>query len=152
MPEYLQTTVDKFTFRVAKDRLYSSDGIWLLPLASEGKPRIRIGVTDFFQQRSGDIAFVHLKPQGASFHPGDEFAEFETMKVDVGLNVPITGTIVDTNKALHLTPEDVNQDPYEKGWLAVIEATDWESERAKLLDPPAYLTVMREQAELELKS
>ena len=59
--------------------------------------------------------------------------------------------VVEINQALELTPEIVNQDPYGKGWLAVIEVGNWEGDRAKLLDPQAYFTLMREQAEQELK-
>jgi glycine cleavage system H protein len=152
MSDYLQTTIDKFTFRVAKDRLYTSDGVWILPIQAQSRQRVRIGVTDFFQQHNGDVAFANVQAPGTSLEAGDEFAEMETMKVNVGLPSPIAGTIVEVNKALELTPELVNQDSYEKGWLAVLEVTDWETDRAKLLDAPAYLAVMQAQAEEELKS
>ncbi len=152
MPEYLQATVDKFTFRVAKDRLYTADGVWILSAQSEKPRRVRIGVTDFLQQRNGDVAFATVKPQGTSFRAGDEFAELETIKVNVGLPSPVTGTIVEVNRALELTPEVINQDPYDKGWLALVEVTDWEADRAKLLEPSAYLAAMQSQAEQELKS
>ena len=143
MPDYLQTTIDKFTFRVAKDRLYTAEGMWLLPVQDQGSQRVRIGVTDFFQQHNGDVAFANVKAVGVSLHAEDELAEMETMKVTVDLPSPVAGIIVEVNKALELTPEVVNQDPYEKGWLAVIEVTDWEADRAKLLDAPAYLAVMQ---------
>ena len=89
---------------------------------------------------------------GASFQVGEEFAELETMKVNLGLPSPVSGTIVEINQALEKTPELVNQDPYDKGWLAVIEVMDWEADRAKLLDAPAYLAVMQSQAAEEAKS
>jgi glycine cleavage system H protein len=152
MPEYLQTSIDKFTFRVAKDRLYTADGVWILPLPPQSAQRVRVGVTDFFQQHNGDVAFANVKGPGTRFSSGEEFADMETMKVTMGLPLPVSGTIVEVNQALELTPEIVNEDPYEKGWLAVIEVTDWEAERAKLLDAPAYLAVMQTQAEEELKS
>jgi len=152
MPDYLQTTIDKFTFRVAKDRRYTAEGMWVLPVQAQGSQRVRIGVTDFFQQHNGDVAFANVKAVGVSLHAEDELAEMETMKVTVDLPSPVAGIIVEVNKALEITPEVVNQDPYEKGWLAVIEVTDWETDRAKLLDAPAYLAVMRAQAEEELKS
>ena len=68
MPQYLETTVDKFVFRVAADRLYSADGIWALESAEEG--RVRLGLTDYRQQQSGDVAFVHLKPAGTRLAGG----------------------------------------------------------------------------------
>lgn len=152
MSDYLQTTIDKFTFRVAKDRLYTSDGVWVLPIQPKSPQRVRIGVTDFFQQHNGDVAFANVKAPGTSLDAGDEFAEMETMKVNVSLPSPVAGTIIEINKALELTPELVNQDPYEKGWLSVIEVTDWAACQTKLLDAPAYQSVMQAQAEEELKS
>jgi len=151
MPDYLQITIDKFTFRVARDRLYTTDGVWVLPVQSEGSLHVRIGGTDFFQQRNGDVAFANVNPAGGTLQAGDEFAEIETMKVTVALPTPVAGIIVEVNEALEMTPEVINQDPYEKGWLAAIEVTDWEADRTKLLDASAYLSVMQAQAE-ELKS
>ena len=111
---------------------------------------MRVGLTDFLQQRSGDVAFVHAKPVGTKLAAGDEFAELETIKVNQSLFAPVGGTIVEVNASLDPSLEIVNQDPYGRGWLAVIETADWETARAKLLDAEAYLAVMRSQAEEEL--
>jgi glycine cleavage system H protein len=145
MPEYLETTVDKFIFRVATDRLYSLDGVWVV---AEGN-RVRLGLTDYVQQRGGDVAFAHPKPAGTTLAAGDEFAELETIKTVVSLFTPVGGTIVEVNAELDMNPEVINQEPYGKGWLAVIEAADWEADRVKLLDPQGYLSAMRKQAEAE---
>ena len=152
MPEYLEITVDKFTFRVAKGRLYTPEGVWIEASRSDGPSHIRLGVTDYFQQHNGDVAFVTVKPPGTRLNSGDEFAEIESMKVTLELPSPVTGTIVEVNKALERTPELVNQDPYEQGWLATAESADWETDRAKLLDATAYLATVESQAEEELKS
>ena len=151
MQEYLEATVDKFIFRVASDRLYSSDGVWAFWVESQGNGQVRIGLTDYLQQLNGDVAFVHVKPVGTELAVGDEVAEVETIKANVSLYSPISGTVVEINADLDLSPEIVNQEPYGKGWLAVIEATNWEVDRAKLLDPQAYLSAMQSQAEEELK-
>ncbi len=82
MPEYLETAVDKFIFRVATDRLYGRDGIWLL---AAGEGRVRLGVSDYFQQRAGDVAFVHFKPIGTTLAAGEELAELETVKANASL-------------------------------------------------------------------
>ncbi len=151
MPEYLEKTVDKFTFRVAKDRLYSSEGIWVLPLEPDAPKRVRVGLTDFMQQRSGDVAFLSAKVPGTRLAAGDDFAEMETIKVNLSLPSPVAGTIVEVNQSLELGPEVVNQDPYEKGWLAVIETSSWIEDRAGLLDPGAYFSLMQSQVEQELR-
>lgn len=151
MSEYLETTVDKFIFRVATDRLYSSDGVWAFWFESAGSGRVRIGLTDYLQQLNGDVAFAHVRPVGTKLTAGDEIAEIETIKATVSLIAPVSGTVVEANPDLELSPELINQEPYGKGWLAVLEVTNWETDRAKLLDPQAYLTAMRSQALEELK-
>lgn len=149
MPALLHTTIDKFTFSVASDRLYAADGIWVQPQAGD---RLRLGATDYFQQHNGDMAFVTVKPVGTALKAGDEFAEVETMKVTIEVASPISGVLVRINDAVSDKPELVNQDPYEEGWLAEIEATDWEADRARLLEPQAYLAAMQAEAEQELKA
>jgi glycine cleavage system H protein len=151
MPDFLEMTVDKFIFRVATDRLYSSEGLWVLWTPPQEGNRVRIGLTDFLQQHGGDIAFVTVKPSGTSLQVGDDLAEIETIKVNLTLASPVSGTVVAANEALELTPELVNQSPYDQGWLADVDATDWETERAALLDPKAYLAVMQSQVDQELK-
>lgn len=151
MPEYLEATVDKFIFRVATDRLYSADGVWAFWLESQENGRVRVGLTDYLQQLNGDVAFAHVKPVGTKLVAGDEIAEIETIKATVSLIAPVSGTLVEANGDLELSPELINQEPYGKGWLAVIEVTNWETDRAGLLEPQAYLSAMRSQAEEELK-
>ena len=147
MTEFLETIVDKFKFRVATDRYYSRDGLW----AQEIDNHIRIGLTDFLQQRSGDVAFAEVKRVGTVVAPGDEVATIETIKVNISLTAPLKGTIVEVNPAMESTPEAINQDPYGEGWLAVIEPTDWKTDRIALLDPQAYFTLMKGQAEEETR-
>jgi glycine cleavage system H protein len=151
MSEYLETMIDKFVFRVAKNRLYSPEGVWALWIESQGEGLVRIGITDYQQQLNGDVAFVHLKEVGTKLAAGDEFAEMETIKATVSFSSPISGTLVEVNFELDLSPEVVNQDPYGKGWMAVIKTADWETDRKKLLDAPSYFSSMRSQAEEELK-
>ena len=145
LPSFLETTVDKFIFRVATDRLYSAEGVWAL---AEGD-RVRIGVTDFLQQRSGDVAFAEVRSAGRVVASGHEVAVMETIKANVEVPSPVGGTVVEVNPAMELSPEAINQDPYGDGWLAIIEAADWPADRDALLDPQAYFEVMRAQAEEE---
>jgi glycine cleavage system H protein len=147
MSEFLETTIDKFIFKVATDRLYSPEGVWI---KDEGR-RVRLGVADYQQQLIGDVAFVHLKPVGTVISAGDEFVEIESIKATVSADSPVAGKIVEVNREFELNPERVNQDPYGQGWLALVEPTNWPADRAKLLDAESYLAVMRSHAEKELE-
>jgi glycine cleavage system H protein len=145
--EMLELTVDKFTFRVPKGLYYNDTGVWV---RQEGGVA-RLGLSDFAQQRSGDMAFAEVKPVETTLNPGDEFASVETIKVNVILPSPVTGAIAEINAALEDAPELINQDPYGKGWLVVVELTDWDSDKTKLLDADAYYALIKVQAEEEVK-
>ena len=149
MPEYLETRADKFTFRVATDRLYTPEGVWILP--EPGGTRVRVGLADYLQQHNGDVAFANVKPVGTRLAAGDQFAEIETIKAMVEVSAPVSGSIVEVNAALDTAPEVLNQSPYEAGWLAVVEAAAWDAERPKLLGPAAYFAVMEAQVQEDLK-
>jgi glycine cleavage system H protein len=146
--EFLELTVDKFTFRFATDRYYHPDGIWALP---EEDNRVRIGLSDFAQQSNGDVAFAEVKPVGTTVAFGEEVASIETIKANVFVPTPVSGTVVEVNQALEVRPELINEDPYGEGWLAVIAASDWEADRARLLDAQAYVERVREIAEEEMR-
>jgi glycine cleavage system H protein len=143
----LQVTVDKFIFRVPETLLFSDAGIWV---AVEGS-RARLGLSDFVQQVNGDIAFANVVAAGTELEVEDEFGSIETVKVNVSLLSPVKGRIVEINPLLQDAPEAINQDPYGRGWLVVMELRDWENDNTRLLDAPRYLERVKELAETELK-
>ncbi len=146
MVAYLEFTLDKFTFKVATDRYYHPAGVW----AKEMDGRVTIGLSDFLQQRSGDIAFAEVADVGATLAAGNEVANIETIKVSISLPAPVSGTVVDVNPRLELEAEVINQSPYAAGWLAVMEVANWAADRANLLSPEAYFAQMQAEAEEEV--
>jgi glycine cleavage system H protein len=147
MQAYLVTTVDKFVFKVATDRFYNSAGVWAM--AVEG--RVRLGLSDFLQQRSGDVAFAEVKPDGTVLAVEDEVATIETIKVNIELPSPVAGKVIRVNPAMEDAPEQINLDPYGAGWLCEIEPSNWEADRAALLNAPTYFARMKGEAEEEAK-
>ncbi len=143
----LEVTVDKFIFRVPETLLFSDAGIWV---AAEGS-RARLGLSDFVQQVNGDIAFANVTAAGTELDSGDEFGSIETVKVNVSLLSPVKGRIVEINTLLQDAPEAINQDPYGRGWMVMMELLDWDKDKAALLDAQRYLERVKEQAEAELK-
>ncbi len=149
MPKYLEIKADKFTFRVATDRLYTPQGVWVLP--EQDETRLRLGLADYLQQHNGDVAFANLKAAGTALKAGDNFAEIETIKAMVDVHAPVSGKITEVNGVLNLSPEIINQDPYDQGWLAVMEPSAWQAERTTLVGPAAYFALMQTQVEKDLK-
>jgi glycine cleavage system H protein len=141
--EYLQTTVDKFVFKVKKGCWYSEAGIWVQ--VEDGLARV--GVSDYVHQSSGDVAFAEIEPAGTQLAQGDYLGMIETIKVAIELLSPVSGTVQEVNEELEVSPELINQDPYGQGWLALIALADWEADRASLLSAETYLEVMHGQAE-----
>ncbi|MCE1255380.1 MAG: glycine cleavage system protein H [Anaerolineae bacterium] len=147
MEGLLELKIDKFTFKVAPDRFYNSQGVWAMLM---GKV-VRIGLSDFLQQRSGDVAFSDVKPEGTVVEAGQDVATIETIKINIDLSSPLSGKIIQVNPAMETGPEVINQDPYGEGWLCEIEAGDWQADSKNLLSPSAYFIRMKQEAEDEAK-
>jgi len=145
--EYLEAQVDKFVFKVKRGCYYTKEGIWVQVENGRG----RVGVSDFLQQKSGDVAFVNLPELSTTLKQGKEMGSIETIKADVTINSPISGVIRETNRELEVKPELINEDPYGEGWLVLVEMSGFESDRKNLLTAEEYLTVMKSQAEEEAK-
>jgi glycine cleavage system H protein len=147
MSDYLEFKIDKFTFRVATDRYYSVEGVWV----KKESGTFKLGISDYQQQRSGDVAFVEVKPEGTELQVGAEFATIETIKVDISLPSPLTGRIAQSNPLITATPETINQDPYGDGWLAIIEPYAGEDGFNLLLEPQAYFNKIKLEAEQDTR-
>ena len=147
MSEFLETTVDKFTFKVATDRLYTDTHLWVK--WEEGL--VRVGLSDYLQQTSGDVAFAEPQAEGKTLTPGDELATIETMKTNLSIPSPLSGVIKEVNPRLEAEPELVNEAPYDEGWLVLVQITDWEADKLNLLDALAYFEKMKGEAKEEAK-
>ena len=116
---------------VPDDRRYTKDHEWVLVDGGEA----RVGVTDYAQEALGDVVFVSLPPKGRRVVAGDTLGELESTKSIAEVYAPLTGIVDDVNASLATTPQLVNQDPYDSGWLVTLaELTGVED----LLDAAAY--------------
>ncbi len=140
----LELRIGKFLFRFPGHLLYSPAGIWV---GLSGRTA-RLGLSDFTQQRNGDVAFVEMRPAGTRVEAGGEIGIIETIKVNLSLPSPVTGTILEVNPELTASPELVNHDPFGKGWLAMIEVEG--AVAGNLLGAAEFLDLARRQAEAEV--
>ena len=99
---------------------YTQDHEWI---KIEGNKGI-IGVTDFAQGELGDVVYVDIDPELKEIVKGSTFGTIEAVKTVSDLYAPCSGKVLEVNKGLTDTPEDVNNDPYEKGWMIKVEISD----------------------------
>ncbi len=102
------------------DLRYHKEHEWI---RMQGK-QATLGISQFAQDALGDIVYIEMPKVGATVTAGQEIGEIESTKTTSMLYTPVSGTIVKVNTELKAHPEVVNQDPYGKGWLAVIELSD----------------------------
>ena len=96
-----------------------------------------IGITDFAQSELGDIVFVEFPEIGDTFSQGDVFGTVEAVKTVADLFAPISGEVLEINDALENSPEAINTDSYNDGWIIKIKVGNTE-ELGTLLSPQAY--------------
>ena len=118
---------------IPSDLLYSKDHEWV---KVEGE-MATIGITDFAQQELGDIVYVEIETEGDSLAAEAVFGTVEAVKTVSDLFMPIGGDITEFNAALEDTPEAVNEDPYNKGWMIKLRMED-PGQLNNLLSPDQY--------------
>lgn len=97
-----------------------------------------VGLTDYAIEQLGDIVFVELPEVGTEFKKGETFATIESVKAASEIYMPVSGKILEVNESIADSPETLNEDCYEKGWLVKIEKTGDEAELADLLEYEDY--------------
>ena len=118
---------------IPEDLKYTKEHEWL---RAQGDV-YRVGITAFAVEQLGDVTMVELPEVGDTMAKEDTFGTVESVKAVSDLYAPISGTVKSINEALDDTPEAVNEDPYDSGWLVEIEASD-ASQLEELMDAAAY--------------
>jgi len=113
--------------------LYTADHEWI---RDEGETCV-IGITDHAQDSLGDVTFVELPQVGEQFDAKAVFGVVESVKAASDLYMPVSGEIVEINEELNDSPESVNNNPYESGWMIRVRPTQPLAESG-LLSPSAY--------------
>ncbi len=124
--------------RFPDDLRYADDHEWAKP---EGD-KVKIGISDYAQDQLGDIVFVELPQVGDTFGKGEEFGTVESVKAVAELYMPIGGEVLAVNTALETSPELVNKDPYNAGWMIEVKPTD-PADLEILMDKGAYLGMLK---------
>jgi glycine cleavage system H protein len=121
------------------DLLYSEDHEWARP---EGD-LVTVGISQFAVDKLGDVTQVDLPREGEVLKLNDAFGSVESVKAVSDLLAPVSGKVVKVNTTLQDSPEYVNEDPYDGGWMIQLEASNPE-EIKQLMDAAAYETFLKE--------
>lgn len=124
-----------------EDIKYHKEHTWV---RLSGK-KATVGITDYAQSELGDIVYVDLPDADTPVEANTEMSEIESTKATSAVIAPVSGTIIEVNEKLADSPEIINEDPYGKGWIAVIEMDD-EAEVENLLDFDEYEKYIEEEA------
>ena len=144
--DFMEMTYDKFIFRVESSYLYHPDECWV----KRNGDLVTVGVTDFFQKTIGDVIFIELPETGTEVTKGDEAGMIETIKVNVTVISPVSGTIKEVNGKLGDNPQWVNSEPYGEGWLFKMAPSDWETDKKELMEAQVYFSLMEKKITKEM--
>ena len=147
MEGFLETTYDKFIFRVKEDYLYLKEDFW----AKIDGNSASVGISDFLQKSRGDVAFLETIEAGSEVRQGEGIGTIETIKATFAIISPVTGRVIEINPKLEGSPYLLNEDPYGEGWIYKIELSRLEEDRKGLLSAIDYLELMKEKIVEEMK-
>ena len=118
---------------------YTKDHEWI---AIDGEIAT-VGITDFAQRELGDIVYVEIETVGELLKADEVFGTVEAVKTVSDLFIPVEGEILELNEDLETSPEDVNNDPYDKGWMIKMKVSN-ASDLDKLLTSEEYKKLIGE--------
>lgn len=104
---------------IPEDLRYTKDHEW----ARLEDDQVTVGITDYAQQKLGDIVYVELPSLDAEVRALEPFGTIESVKAASDLYAPVSGKVVEINEALMNDPKPVNQDPYGEGWMIRVQGT-----------------------------
>ncbi len=107
-----------------------------------------IGITNYAQESLGDIVYIDLPELETAVEANTELTEIESTKTTSSVISPVSGIVTEVNEELSNTPEIINEDPYGKGWIAILNMDD-DSELDDLMDASEYSTYLEEEAKLK---
>jgi glycine cleavage system H protein len=123
-----------------EDRRYTASHEWVRIDGETGT----VGITDHAQKELGEIVYLELPEVGHVFNAEEEFGTVESVKAVSELFTPVSGEVVEVNKAAVGEPGIVNDDPYGDGWLIRVKLST-DEEAGKLMTAERYAEYLREE-------
>jgi glycine cleavage system H protein len=127
---------------ILKELKYTKEHEWT---KLEGDTAL-VGITDYAQNRLGDVVFIELPEVGTVLKKGEAFGAVESVKAASDIFTPLSGEVVEINSGLEDHPELLNQSPYDKGWIIRIKISDT-GETDELMSSNQYAEHVAKQEE-----
>ncbi len=108
-----------------------------------GDGTVTIGISEHAQEMLGDVVFVELPESDTEIDAGDSFSLVESVKAASDIYAPVSGVVVEVNEELQDSPELINEEPYEGGWIVKVKMSD-PAELDDLKDAEEYLSSIEE--------
>lgn len=108
-----------------------------------GDGTVTIGISEHAQEMLGDVVFVELPETDTEIDAGDSFSLVESVKAASDIYAPVSGVVVEVNEELQDSPELINEEPYEGGWIVKVRMSD-PAELDDLKDAEEYLSSIEE--------
>jgi glycine cleavage system H protein len=96
--------------------------------------KVRVGITDYAQKQLREVVYAELPGAGTTVEQGEPYGTVESVKAVSDLVAPVSGTVEEVNEEVESSPEILNEDPYEKGWLLKIKPSNLEPELKNVMD------------------
>jgi glycine cleavage system H protein len=120
-----------------EELLYAKTHEWVHVDSGGGGKIATVGISHFAVEALTDLVYLELPEPGRSVKAGESFGEIESVKAVSDLYSPVSGEIVEVNRALADNLAALSDDPYNAGWIVKIRMSD-ESELKNLLSHAAY--------------
>jgi glycine cleavage system H protein len=129
-------------YEVPEGLYFSKDFEWI---KIEGD-KVRMGITDYAQKSLREIVYAELPSSGTAVKQNEPYGTVESVKAVSDLVSAISGTIEEVNEEVQSKPETLNEDPFGKGWIAVVKPENLQAELANLMDFNAAVEWHKAQA------
>ena len=124
-----------------QDLLYTKDHEW----ARKGEAQVfTVGITAHAVEQLGDITAVSLPDVGETLEAGERFGDIDSVKAVSDLYAPMSGEVVEVNGSLEDEPEQINDSPYDKGWMVRVRPADG-ADMSELMDAAAYAKLIADE-------
>ena len=117
-------------YDVPEGLYYTEDWAWV----KVEDDKVRVGITDYAQKQLREVVYAELPESGTTVSQKEPYGTVESVKAVSDLVAPISGTVEKVNEEIQSNPEILNEDPFKKGWLLLVNPSNLEAELANTMN------------------